>query len=92
MAQLSTIASNSDLSSYFREISSHELLTRKQEKELSTRYLEHDDEVAAERLVSANLRLVVKIAKTYHNRSDRYALSDLIQEGNVGLVKAVRHL
>lgn len=91
MAQQSTMTANNDLSSYFRDISNHELLTRDQEKDLSLRYLEHDDEDAADRLVNANLRLVVKIAKTYHNRSDRYALSDLIQEGNVGLVHAVRH-
>ncbi len=86
-----TFSESDTLSPYFRAISNHELLTRKQEKELAHRYLHHDDEAAAERLIGANLRLVVKIAKNYHNQSHRYALSDLIQEGNVGLVHAVRH-
>lgn len=92
MTQTANAFSKADsLSQYFREISNHELLTRNQEKKLARRYLNHADEAAAERLVRANLRLVVKIAKKYHNQGDRYALNDLVQEGNVGLVHAVRH-
>ena len=86
-----TMSFNDTLSAYFKEISNHELLTREQERDLSNRITKHNDQSAAERLINANLRLVVKIAKNYHSHSDRYALSDLIQEGNLGLVHAVRH-
>ena len=74
---------------YLREIKGHELLTREQQKTLARRYRESDDVEAAHRLVRANLRLVVKIALEYYFRSERLALSDLIQQGNMGLVMAV---
>lgn len=79
------------LNNYFSEIDGHELLTKKQEKMLANRYLNNGDEAAAERLIRANLRLVVKIARDYYGNNNRYAFSDLIQEGNLGLVHAVRH-
>lgn len=79
------------LNSYYSEIKGHELLSRQQEKALARQYRDNGDEAAAERLVRANLRLVVKIARDYCGNNDRYALSDLVQEGNLGLVHAVRH-
>lgn len=79
------------LSQYYSEISNHELLTKDQEKKLANRFIRLEDEAAAERLVKANLRLVVKLARDYGGSGDREALSDLIQEGNLGLVHAVRH-
>ena len=78
------------LESYFNQIKDHELLTRDQEKMLARQYQRADDYHAADRLVRANLRLVVKIAREYYSGSGALALSDLIQEGNLGLVHAVR--
>lgn len=75
---------------YFDEIKSHELLTREQEKMLARRYQESDDYAAVDRLVRANLRLVVTIAREFYRSSERFSLGDLIQEGNVGLVYAVK--
>lgn len=71
---------------YLREIGKVPLLTQEEEKELSCRIKAGDTE-AAKRLAEANLRLVVSIAKRYAGRG--MLLSDLIQEGNLGLMKAV---
>jgi RNA polymerase primary sigma factor len=73
------------LAQYFEEISKTPLLTFEQELELSRR-VQSGDETARQRLIQANLRLVVKIAKAY----SRYgtAFLDLIQEGNLGLINA----
>lgn len=73
------------LKSYFDQIRKTELLTFEQELELSKR-IQAGDEQAHEQLVKANLRLVVKIAKSYI--SSTLSLLDLIQEGNLGLLKA----
>lgn len=81
---------NNTLDSYFNLIKDHELLTRNQEKELADRYRKGHDESAADRLIRANLRLVVKIAKDHHVNPQRVMLGDLIQEGNLGLMQAVR--
>ena len=71
---------------YLKEIGKVPLLTQEEENELSKRVKEGDAE-AARRLAEANLRLVVSIAKHYAGRG--MLLSDLIQEGNLGLMKAV---
>ena len=71
---------------YFQEIEKVSLLTVDEEKEIAKRILEGDEE-AKKRLIEANLRLVVSIAKKYLNRGLEF--SDLIQEGNLGLIKAV---
>jgi RNA polymerase primary sigma factor len=71
---------------YLREINRVKLLTADQEKELATR-VQHGDVEARNHLASANLRLVVSIAKRYNNRG--LVLLDLIEEGNVGLMRAV---
>ena len=77
------------LQRYLTEISSYKLLTREQEKELGIRVREHEDQDAAYRLVTSNLRLVVKIALEFQ-RVWMQNLLDLIQEGNIGLMQAVK--
>ncbi len=77
------------LQRYLAEISNYKLLTRDQEKELGIRIQEHNDEEAAYIMVTSNLRLVVKIALEFQ-RVWMQNLLDLIQEGNIGLMQAVR--
>ena len=72
---------------YLREIGKTPLLTKQEERDLAKRILKND-EAARQQLIKANLRLVVSIAKRYVNRSP-LSISDLIQEGNIGLFKAV---
>ena len=76
------------LQRYLTEISKHKLLTREEEIKLSKRVREHGDKEAAYTLVTANLRLVVKIALEFQ-RVWMQNLLDLIQEGNIGLMQAV---
>ncbi len=73
---------------YLREIGQHKLINANEEKELAKR-IEVGDEEARQLLAKANLRLVVSIAKKYVGRSPDLTLLDLIQEGNLGLFKAV---
>lgn len=80
-------ARESDLDTYLREIKHIQLLTAAQEMELSTLIREHNDAAAREHMIRANLRLVVAIAKKYVNRG--LSFMDLIEEGNLGLLKAV---
>src|SRR5829696_2605628 len=72
---------------YLREIAETPLLTHAQEIDLAKR-VEMGDLDATQRFVRANLRLVVSIAKRYVNRG--LTLLDLIQEGNIGLMRAVQ--
>ncbi len=74
---------------YLLEIKSFSLLTKEEEVELAIRVREHNDQEAAYRLVTSNLRLVVKIAMDFHRYWTK-SLLDLIQEGNVGLLQAVK--
>ncbi len=71
---------------YFRDIRGHELLTAEEELELGRR-IQAGDAAARTRMIESNLRLVVKVAKRYTRRG--LPLSDLIQEGNLGLIRAV---
>ncbi len=73
---------------YLREIGQYPLINAQQEKDLAKRIMNGDSE-ARNILVRSNLRLVVSIAKKYVNRSPDLTLLDLIQEGNLGLFKAV---
>lgn len=73
---------------YLKEIGSIPFITAKEEKELAKR-IEKGDKEANRELAKANLRLVVSIAKRYINRSPNLTLLDLIQEGNLGLFRAV---
>jgi RNA polymerase sigma-32 factor len=77
------------LQRYLTEISNYKLLTREEERELGIRVREHGDKDAAYKLVTSNLRLVVKIALEFQ-RVWMQNLLDLIQEGNIGLMQAVK--
>lgn len=77
------------LQRYLSEISKYKLITREQEIELGKRVQEHGDSEAAYVLITANLRLVVKIALEFQ-RVWMQNLLDLIQEGNIGLMQAVK--
>jgi len=76
------------LQRYMAEVARHPLLTREEEHELAVKFRETQDPRIAYRLVTANLRLVVKIAHEY--RRAAFSLLDLVQEGNVGLMQAVQ--
>ncbi|MSQ01555.1 MAG: sigma-70 family RNA polymerase sigma factor [Myxococcales bacterium] len=83
-----TLAGGGDLlTHYLQEIRRYALLDPDEEKKVALRYYEDGDAASAERLVTANLRLVVKIAFQYHRQWAN--VLDLIQEGNVGLVEAL---
>ena len=81
-------ASYDSVQMYLREIGQYPLLNAAMERELAKRILAGDEE-ARSILARSNLRLVVSIAKKYVNRSPDLTLLDLIQEGNLGLFKAV---
>ncbi len=76
-----------ELGWYLERIKSGRLLTADEEKQLSRRIREHSDVMARETMIQANLRLVVKIAADYS--SSGMTLSDLVAEGNLGLMRAV---
>ena len=82
------IARADPLQSYMAEVRRHPLLTREEEHALAVKYRETGDVKAAYRLVASNLRLVVKLAHEYHRNP--MSLLDLIQEGNIGLMQAVK--
>jgi len=71
---------------YMRDIARYKLLTAEEEIELSNRIHDGDDD-ARQHMIQTNLRLVVKISRRYLNR--KLALADLIEEGNLGLMRAV---
>ena len=73
---------------YMSEINRFQILTSDEEFKLAVRFRKYDDMEAAEKLVTSNLRFVVKIAHEYRNYGVK--LIDLIQEGNVGLMHAVK--
>lgn len=73
---------------YLKEIGKYPLITGEEEVELAKK-IERNDEPARQKLALSNLRLVVSIAKKYVGRSANLTLLDLIQEGNIGLFKAV---
>jgi len=77
------------LQRYLAEIRRYPLLTPEEEHDLAVRYKEHGDIEAAYRLVTANLRLVVMFARRYERAV--HNLLDLIQEGSIGLMEAVRN-
>ena len=77
---------NNSFKFYLSEIGKVSLLSRKEEKEYAKRVAEGDNQAKVE-MIEANLRLVIKIAKRYINRGLPFL--DLVQEGNIGLMKAV---
>ncbi|RKH71294.1 sigma-70 family RNA polymerase sigma factor [Corallococcus aberystwythensis] len=76
------------LQAYMAEVTRHPLLTREEEHRLAKEYQATGDVRAAYRLVASNLRLVVKLAHEYHRNP--LSLLDLVQEGNIGLMQAVK--
>ena len=77
-----------NLDSYIQQINSIPVLTTEEERELALRLEQQNDLAAAQKLIMSNLRFVVKIARGYTGYG--LPLSDLIQEGNIGLMKAVK--
>lgn len=84
---MASVAVQSGLQLYLRQINELPLLNAEQEKELARRIINNNDPEAREIMVRSNLRLVVNLAKHYVNRG--LSLPDLIEEGNIGLLKAV---
>jgi len=82
------LARRDPLQAYMAEVTRHPLLTREEEHELAVHYRDTGDLKAAARLVASNLRLVVKLAHEYHRNP--LSLLDLVQEGNIGLMQAVK--
>jgi RNA polymerase primary sigma factor len=78
---------NSSLEKYFQEIGKVDLITPDMEVELAKR-IRNGDQEAFEKLIKANLRFVISVAKQYQNQG--LALADLINEGNLGLMKAAK--
>jgi len=86
--RLADLGSYDSVQMYLKEIGKISLLTGEEEREFARR-IEKGDEEAKNKLAQANLRLVVSIAKRYINRSPHLTILDLIQEGNLGLFRAV---
>lgn len=85
MNRISESRANQSIDRYLKEISEVPLLTPKEEVELARR-IRQGDQQALEKLTEANLRFVVSVAKLYQNKG--FSLGDLINEGNLGLIKA----
>ena len=85
---LPILSSEGNLSIYLQEIKRFPILTAEEEYMLAKRYKEHDDNEAAHKLVTSHLRLVAKIAMGY--RGYGLPVTDLISEGNVGIMRAVK--
>ena len=80
-------SAQSDLTVYMRQINEVPLLSPDEEKTLGWRIINDDDQNAKEHMIKANLRLVIAISKNYAHRG--LALADLVEEGNIGLIRAV---
>ncbi|NLC71336.1 MAG: RNA polymerase sigma factor RpoH [Desulfuromonadaceae bacterium] len=88
MNDLKAVVTSDTLEYYMAQIKQFKLLSREEEFELASRYRRHGELEAAQRLICANLRFVVKIAHEY--RGYGMKTLDLIQEGNIGLMMAVK--
>ena len=80
------MSATNSIESYFKDVSRHKLLTREEEVVLSQR-IEKGDMLARQEMIESNLRLAISIAKKYYKSG--CSLEDLIQESNIGLMKAV---
>ncbi len=87
-ADTTALSKTDPLAAYMREVQRHPLLTREEEHQLAVLYHETGDVEAAKKLVTSNLRLVVKIAYEYKRAHKN--MMDLVQEGNIGLMQAVK--
>ncbi|HSV29549.1 MAG TPA: RNA polymerase sigma factor RpoH [Candidatus Omnitrophota bacterium] len=85
---LPVLDADGGLSKYFRDIRAFPMLEPEEEYMLAKRWVEHEDTAAAHRLVTSHLRLVAKIAMGYRHYG--LPMADLISEGNVGLMRAVK--
>lgn len=83
-----SVVKHDPLTAYVQETRRFPLLSREEEHELAVRFVENEDTAAARKLIESNLRLVVKIA--YEYRRAHRNLLDLVQEGNIGLMQAVK--
>ena len=88
VARMPVVTVDGGLAAYMREIGKFPVLTLTEEYELAQRWREEGDTQAAHRLVTSHLRLVAKIAMGYRHYG--LAVADLISEGNIGLMRAVR--
>lgn len=86
--QRTPLARYDPLQAYMRDVKRYQLLSPEEEQATAVRYFETGDVQAAAKLVTSNLRLVVKIAYDYRNAYKN--LMDIVQEGNIGLMQAVR--
>ncbi len=77
-----------NLDTYIRQVNSFPMLSAEQERELAVQFHNNNDLQAAQRLIMSNLRFVVSIARGYMGYG--LAFNDLVQEGNIGLMKAVK--
>lgn len=87
-SETTALSKTDPLAAYMREVQRHPLLTRDEEHQLAVLYHETGDVEAAKKLVTSNLRLVVKIAYEYKRAYKN--MMDLVQEGNIGLMQAVK--
>ena len=76
-----------DLKTYLAEIERYPVLNREEENRLALRYRDRGDDDAVNKLITSNLRFVIKVALGYRNYGVK--IMDLVQEGNIGLMKAV---
>src|SRR5688572_7259369 len=87
ITQSITVRESQSIEKYLTEIGKVDLLSVEEEVELAKR-IKQGDQDALQKLVNANLRFVVSVAKQYQNHS--LSLNDLINEGNLGLIKAAQ--
>ena len=87
ISQSITDRQDASLNSYFKDVSRQPMISQEEEIEL-TKKIKEGNEAAVKKLVEANLRFVISVAKQYQNKG--LALVDLIQEGNLGLIEAAR--
>lgn len=87
ISQSITDRQDASLNSYFKDVSRQPMISQEDEIEL-TKKIKEGNEAAVKKLVEANLRFVISVAKQYQNKG--LALVDLIQEGNIGLIEAAR--
>ncbi len=85
ISQNITTRENQSLEKYFQDVNRLAMITSEQEADLAIR-IQNGDKIALDKLVNANLRFVVSVAKQYQNRN--LTLNDLINEGNIGLIRA----
>jgi len=88
MSMQTAVATCDSLSVFMREMEKHPVLSKERERALAIKYYENGDIEAANKLVVSNLRFVVRIASEY--KSYGFPMMDLVQEGSVGLMRAVK--